>query len=850
MKLKRLLTALLTAASLFALTAAPAQAGYFPDIADSEVSRAADTLYALGIVDGMADGTFQPGGHLSRVQFCKMAIEIMGKGAEATAQMNRTIFTDVGGTHWGRGYANLAATMVLDEKTGTRLMMGTGNGRFEPERDISYQEAITLILRMLGYSAEADRSWPAGAIQEAAALGLDEGLSIADPSGPLTRGQAALLFCRLLSIPAKGEEKPYAQSLGTLVEDVIILSTNATINGQSGWVMTTKGGPYRSAGMVDAELVGQRGDILLDKDGRFITLLADESSCVTAALSRIQGNYLYTRNGTRYTMEDSTPVYSGTSGEVSTYAEMLPSILPGDVVTLYLDEGKVIGMFRSATTVESNFLIAQEPITAASLFSLTGGEYNYTIRKNGSNIALREINEYDVLTYDAVSRVVYVCDTRISCEYENASPSPSAPSTITVLGGNTFDVMADAMDDLSDFRIGQSFTLLFTSDGRVAGAVRRGVSGNAMGVVSGNELDLIGINKTLSLKRSADAADLDGQLVSVSGSDGQIDLRRLSLSSRAGDFEKYSMRLGKLSVSDSVQIYERGSNGLAAVSLSSLPSSVPSSKISGYYTDSSGNVSLIILRSYTGDGNTYGLIESTSRFVMAPVKGEPVCVDDRQYFWDEVDKTVSNSRGTVVLEHVYQLGQGTLPEDCQYVLDESGNVLDKATLYQVDASGRLLSSDGSLLDKNGKPIQELQEIPQLKFSVPGKSTTYDVEEGERVREGFGTISTYTDRDSGETYASVDSTLTRISGVRSADFYTVEGITYVQADGTIYQVADDVLCYNSTASYGYWEWDETAQDEVYVTEPVWFDTLLAARTFSTELTIYVDSVGEKVRVVSA
>ena len=131
MQWKRLLAALLACASL-AVLALPASAGYFPDVTDPEMARAADTLYALGVVDGGDKGLFQPMDNLTRVQFCKMAIEIMGRGEEAKAQMNRTIFTDVASTHWGRGYVNLAATMVIDEENKTRLMLGTGNGKFEP----------------------------------------------------------------------------------------------------------------------------------------------------------------------------------------------------------------------------------------------------------------------------------------------------------------------------------------------------------------------------------------------------------------------------------------------------------------------------------------------------------------------------------------------------------------------------------------------------------------------------------------------------------------------------------------------------------------------------------------------
>lgn len=799
MQWKRLLAALLACASLVALSL-PAQAGHFPDVTDPEVSRAADTLYALGVMEGSDKGLFQPEGSLTRVQFCKMAIEIMGRGEEAKAQMTRTIFTDVASTHWGRGYVNLAATMVIDEETKTRLMLGTGNGKFEPDRPISYQETVTLLLRILGFSAEANASWPAGAIRTATELGLDKGLTILTPAAPVTRGQAALLFHRMLAVTPKGGEKPYAQALGTLVEDVIILSTNATINGQSGWVTTTQGGPYRPAGAVDSSLQGQRGDVLLDKNGQFITLLTSDTNSVTTTITRTQGNYLHTSNGSRYTFADDTPVYTGTNGQVSTYKEMLPSLLPGQTVTIYLDEGQVVGMFCARATADSGFVVVDGQASAATFFSITGGEPSYTIRKNGATISLGDIQPYDVATYDPISKVLNICDVRLTCVYENASPSPMAPSRVTAAGGNTFPVMAGAMDSLAQFSIGQTVTLLFTADGQVAGAVRRGVSGNAMGVVSGDSLKLIGTNVTL--KVGASAAGMDGQLVSVSGGWGDLSLRAMSLSHGSGSFDTATMTLGRLPVSESVAIYERGANGLAAVALSSLPATVPSSRISGYHTDSAGYVDLIILRDFTGDTYTYGRIEPTSKTVEVPVKGkEPFTANE-----------------------------------------ETGEIRD--------AEGFLVDAEGNRIDAEGNVLMEKQEIPQLKFVVPGKSTVYDLLYGTYAPTGFGTISVFTDPETGTEYASVNSLLTEVRNARSADFYTVDGVTYVQVGSRTYEVADDVLCYNAAASHGWWYWDPELGDYAYAVENQWFSDLLEARTFSSTLTLYVDSTGGKVRVVSA
>ena len=502
-KLKRIFALVLAAATVFALSAAPVQAGYFPDVADPEESRAADTLAALGVVSGNENGDFMPGDPLTRVAFCKMAIEIMGKGDQAKAQMNRTIFTDVPGTHWGRGYVNLAATMVVDESSNARLMTGVGNGKFEPNRNISYQEAVTLILRILGYASEAASSWPYGAIRTASELKLDEGLNIVTNSAAITRGQAARLFTRMLAIAPKGGDKAYAANLGTLVDDVIVLSTDSTVNGQSSWVTTSDGGFYRPAGVLDNSLVGQRGDALLDKNGHFVTLLVDSSSCVTVTLSRApQASYLHTTAGTRYTVADNTPVYVGTTGNTSTYKEQTPNMKAGDVVTIYLKNGKVIGLFRNVASTESGYVIVSTSPSAADFYPLTGSELGYTIRKNGSH-HFSMGDGHSPTTWPPTipsPRCITLCDVRLSCVYENAAPSPQRPRhSLPPAGGNTFTVMANAMDSIAQYKLGQSFTLLFTADGQVASAVTSGsgwnngiwssgvnVAGNAMGVVSGD----------------------------------------------------------------------------------------------------------------------------------------------------------------------------------------------------------------------------------------------------------------------------------------------------------------------------------------------------------------------------
>ncbi len=84
MKKKRILSGVLAAvlALCLVLPAAPqAQAASFTDISDSTVADNAEVLRMLGVLDGTGGGAFQPYGTLTRAQFAKMAVVMLGKKA-------------------------------------------------------------------------------------------------------------------------------------------------------------------------------------------------------------------------------------------------------------------------------------------------------------------------------------------------------------------------------------------------------------------------------------------------------------------------------------------------------------------------------------------------------------------------------------------------------------------------------------------------------------------------------------------------------------------------------------------------------------------------------------------------
>ncbi len=628
--LKRMLSLLLACAAALSFTASPSHASQFWDVSDKQTAQAADVLSALGVVSGTDEGRFSPSGHLTRAQLCKMAVEILGLGNAAQAQAYRTIFTDMGGGHWARGYVNLAAITEIPENSGSRLMLGLGNGTFGPDLEVTYQEAATLALRILGYSAEANRSWPFGAIETAARLGLDRDLMVEIPSAPITRGQTALLFFHLLSTPSKGSSEPYASKLGTLVEDTIILSTNASINGREGWVVATKDGAtttYPTAVPADSSQRGQRGWALLDQEGRFVTLLPDESSYITDTVSRKQAYYLYLSGESRYTLDADTPVYTGSAydAKVTTYKEYMASLRVGDTVTLYLDsEGRVAGLYRPEASPEGGCVVVKgNYVGYETFFAITGGARDFTIRKNGASISMRDIKPYDVATYDPITKVLDVCDVRLACFLENASPAPNAPTKITAAGGNQFDVMYDAIGDFTGRRIGESITLLLTSNGKVAGLlpqISSATASNALGVLSadGKKFELLGCQLTLDVSGDLPDGVTQGEILSASSTERGVLTLKAAGSKTAETFDTAHMTLGFLQVSPGVRIYERTPEGLVSKELSDLPPTVTALQ---YHRGGSGKVDLIILNTFSASGKEYGRIDEVSGYMVKQVSG-------------------------------------------------------------------------------------------------------------------------------------------------------------------------------------------------------------------------------------
>ena len=622
MRIKRVLSAVLSLALLTALTAVPGNAAgsSFSDVADQATAVNADVLRLMGVVDGVGSNAFNPGANLTRAEFCAMVVKFMQKGDLVPLHATRTIFTDVTSKHWGLGYVNLAASLtVKDGEKEVPLISGVGDGRFEPDSKITLAQAATILIRMLGYSSQqAGAVWPESYMNLASSIGLTDGIS-AGSYDAITRAQAAQLFVNALECKTQSGEKYYT-TLGDTKEGVVVLAVNVESDtGEEQGAIRTSDQTYmpKVEGVVPTALQGQRGILVLNDKKELVSFLPDDSTPVSITLSADAEPDSLKGNGREFGISSDTLVYNAEETGGKSYVDSYQSLYAGTQLTVYTQRGKVVAIYTAngATPITADAVVVQGTVNTAAFYQLTGGASDFHITKNRQNISMSQIKPYDVVTYDRFTNTLVVSDLRLPCVYEDASPNAKTPKTITV-AGNKFQVMESAWNTIKDFSLGQNVTLLLTADGKVAGMAKRGSQTNStmIGEATGTGVKVFLPNGgTMELSGAVGSEGKSGQLVLVTASKGQLNLGSLPSQGTSSDFHISEMTLGRYTVAGGVRVYEKTKSGaMAPVDLSALGGGVIKSEyISSYHVNSSNQVDFIIIEDVTGNAYEYGMMVQT-----------------------------------------------------------------------------------------------------------------------------------------------------------------------------------------------------------------------------------------------
>lgn len=650
MKIKQKLALLLSA--LFLLLSLPVSAAgsAFTDITDTETAQNVEVLQMMGVISGVSPYSFDPNGSLTRAQFTKMAVIAQGRGDEVNSYHNFTIFPDVKSNHWASGYINLA---VRGDK---KFISGYANGTFGPEEKITFGQAVTILMRLLGYTdTDVGLDWPSGYISAAATAGLTDGVTLGGGDA-LSRAQSAKLFVNLLRTTKKGEKVAFCETVASSVEkDTILTNVNAKTDNGLPALETTSSTHELAGDHVPALLQGRRGTLLLDKRGNAWTFIPSAVGSVKdITVGSAKSGTITDKDGKEYTISAKVDAYY--KGEKKTYGEIFVNLRAGTRVTLHFGlSGKVERVFVAERAAEDAIVIGQNG-SGNYLTVLTGGRTDYTIYRNGEKVAPTALRTYDVATYLVGTNEIQISTARLSGRYESASPNTQAPTSITVLG-HPFEVLPGAISSLSSHKLGDQLTLLLTPDAQVAGVVDAKIlSGNSVGIarVDGNTVSVDTLDG-LALKGKSDSGsgeEYDGLLVTASSwREDYLSLNPVRQSEGTGTLDVAKRKLGTADLAANIQIFERVKTGpVAQISLDEIRmTSVPKGQILHSRMNDNGKIDLLVLDNVTGDRVLYGkafVEHKVYKVTKVNKDGEEVTDNELTYERDELTlKTAAGELG-------------------------------------------------------------------------------------------------------------------------------------------------------------------------------------------------------------
>ncbi len=233
-KFSKLLAAALACIMFFGvISTASVSASIFPDMTESNREEAVETLYALGIMVGDADtGLFRPDDAIKRSEVAKIAVAALGLTSVAESSTHTSKFPDVGASHWATGYINVA--------TSQGIVIGDTEGNFRPDDTITYEEAMTILVRMIGHepAALSKGGYPAGFLVVGAENNINKNANAAG-NAPATRSLVAQMMFNALTVNMMEQTSFGDKPEYSVVEGKTLLSSKLKTKKLTGQVSAT-----------------------------------------------------------------------------------------------------------------------------------------------------------------------------------------------------------------------------------------------------------------------------------------------------------------------------------------------------------------------------------------------------------------------------------------------------------------------------------------------------------------------------------------------------------------------------------------------------------------------------------
>ena len=624
--MKKIISVVIIIATLLSLTVLPVNA------AVSEEEGIISLLRELEIMQGDENGDMMLDKKVSRAEFAKIAIAASPQKNSVAEGLRQSPFKDVPYTTWYAPYVKASVS--------AGYVMGYLDATFRPENTVTYEEAATILIRVLGYDDTAfGEAYPYGQLSKAQSLDVLDDVD-ASQGDELTRRQVMRMVYNALGALTSQNTPLLASHDTSLTEDADIIATENEDDSLGADKVFTSVGTFTKGDYFNDESAGMTGDIYIKNKKDIIAFVPDvqkksEGYETYFVYSVLSNSTIVGYSGGRFEeidIPEGATVYR--NQQPTTYAAVKGSLEMGD--TLYIkrtQNGSV-----DYVTYDTNNLEGPVKVTGDGWMASLGASYSSKVFRNGGLSSVSAVTTNDIAYYSKPLDVVFAYTDKVTGVYEKATPTKDSPTSVTVSGKEYKIESVEAFNDLSSsgtYKYGDTVTLLLGKDGEVAGIAGGGTTTNVSGagfvtesgkkdftnpdgtVYSSYYVNIVTADGTVNeYQTSSDYKSMVCGIVRVSFKNGKASLSRVnSMTGVNGKVNATSNTVGTTPLSDTVKILDTSGtySDDFAVYTRVYPQrldgvTLSSSNVMYYTKNGNGEIEELILKDVTGDTYTYGLV--------------------------------------------------------------------------------------------------------------------------------------------------------------------------------------------------------------------------------------------------
>ncbi len=705
-----------------------------PAFADSPQDGILSLLDELQIMQGDPDGNLRLDDAVTRSEFTKAAVASSTYRNSVASHLSISPFPDVTYRHWAAPYVRVGVT--------SGLISGYPDATFRPDAGVLFEEGVTIMLRILGYTdADFGVSWPYGQ------LGLADNLDMTDDidcraGQVMNRGQVAQLIANTLRTKMKGQNTQLANHFDVQIQEDVTLIADSTDDPSiaSDEVFTTYG-ILKTDSPFARSLLGLKGAVAIKNNTKAIAFLPD-SGDITATDDYVVYSILsdavmayHHQTLTQLDIADSTTIYKGKSQ--TTFGSLKSSLQMGDILRV-----KKNGTGIDYAIWQKGNLVGPITIRSADWGADLGISHDTSVMRNGETSSYSALQTYDIAYYLKDLNLVLAYSDKVTGVFEKATPNKDMPSSVTISGkeyhlesGVAFRKLASG----GNFLLGDTITALLGRNGEIADVIsptaKNGEEIVGYVLESGRKTFQSGTNGTYTAyyiklvlpsgetgeyTTDKNYSTAKNKVVKVTFSGGNAKVSALNSTGRGslgGIFDWNNRKFGTYTVAVGASILDIGtldtydSSIYARIFPQRLDQVyISSSQVLYYDLDDNGSLSTLILKNVTNDGFSFGLMTSASNNIHAnTVSGTyEYLVNGQFYSLHTNGRTFSPTAGMGI-----QIGGNPSNPDTLSKLSEISERITSVSASTITTTSRTYPVSGtvSVYQKSSTYSSEYVQIP-------------------------------------------------------------------------------------------------------------------------------------------